>query len=353
MIDVHTHYLAEALVSAMEGRPDLPRISGAGDSRVIEYGQGNVHPLLPAMVDLERQERETGAAGVERAVLTVNLPGVDWFDEADGVAVARDVNDELAQLTRDNPNRLAALAVLPMQTPTEAAAELERADGLGLRGAMIYSNVAGEPLDPVALNDLFDVAVNRDLPLTIHPTYPLSAPSLDAYALIPTLGFLVDTTAAALHLILGGAYEGRGALKLVLCHAGSLLPQLVGRIDYEAERHGAKGLGLLAGTALPSERIELLYTDAVCASGHALRNTLDLLGPDRVMFGSDYPFWEHGRTMDAIDDAGLPAETVVEDPDRERRAAVRAVRGGLTMAAKRRPRARSAVRSFARRTGPC
>ena len=40
VIDVHTHYLAEALVSAMEGRDALPRISGSGEGRVIEYGEG-------------------------------------------------------------------------------------------------------------------------------------------------------------------------------------------------------------------------------------------------------------------------------------------------------------------------
>jgi predicted TIM-barrel fold metal-dependent hydrolase len=310
VIDVHTHYLAEALVSAMEGRDALPRISGSGEGRVIEYGEGNVHVLMPAMVDLERQKREMAAADVQRAVLTVNLPGVDWFDAADGAAIAREVNDELAQLSRDEADRFSALAVLPMQAPAEAAAELERAVGKGLRGAMIYSNIAGEAVDPVALADVLDAAVALDVPLTIHPTYPLSASTLDAYALIPTVGFLVDTTSAALRLILGGAYEGRDDLKLVLCHAGSLLPQLVGRIDYEAERHGTHGLGALSGSALPSERIELLYTDAVCASGHALRNTLDLLGRDRVMFGSDYPFWEHGRTHDAIEAAELPGETV-------------------------------------------
>jgi predicted TIM-barrel fold metal-dependent hydrolase len=309
-IDVHTHYLAEALVSAMSSRAERPRISGSGADRVIEYGAGNVHPLEPAMTDLELQRREMAAAGVGRAVLTVNLPGVDWFDPVDGVAIARDVNDELAQIVRDDPARTSALAVLPMQVPEEAAAELERAAGLGLSGAMIYSNVAGEPLDPAALRDLLDCAARLDLPLTVHPTYPLSAATLDAYALIPTLGFLVDTTAAVLRLILGGAYEGREELKLVLCHAGSLLPQIAGRVDYEAERHGEKGLGALTGTALPSERIGLLYTDAVCNSPGALRSTLDLLGPERVMFGSDYPFWEHDRTHLAIADAGLSDDSV-------------------------------------------
>lgn len=308
VIDVHTHYLAESLLSAMEARAELPRISGSGDRRLIEYGRGNAHVLLPAMVDLERQRRELADGDVDTAVLTVNLPGVDWFSPEDGTAIARDVNDELADLTRADPGRLSALAVLPMQAPDAAAAELRRSVGRGLRGAMIYSNIAGNPLDPRRISDLLDTAAELDVPITIHPTYPLSAPGLDAYALIPTLGFLVDTTAAALRLILGGAFERRPDLKLVLSHAGSLLPQLAGRVDYEAERHGAHGLGALDG--LPSERIRLLYTDVVCAWAPALRSTLELLGPDRIMFGSDYPFWEHGRSHAALRDAGFPDETV-------------------------------------------
>ena len=308
VVDVHTHYLAKAQVKAMEDRSELPRISGSGDNRVIEYGHGNAAALLPAMVDLERQEREMAEASVETAVISVNLPGVDWFPPEDGVAIAKDVNDELADMVRGAGTRLAALAVLPLQAPEPAAAELRRAVGNGLRGAMVYSNVAGAPLDPEALGEVLDAAAELDVPIVIHPTYPLSASTMDAYALIPGLGFLVDTTSAVLRLILGGAYEQRPELKLVLCHAGSLLPQIAGRIDYESERHGARGLGGLDG--LPSERMRLLYTDVVCAWPPALRNTVELLGPERIMFGSDYPFWEHGRSRETLDGAGLPADAV-------------------------------------------
>ena len=247
-------------------------------------------------------------ASVDAAVISINVPGVDWFTAADGAAVARDVNDELAEMTRADPGRKAAMAVLPLQAPDEAAAELERAVGLGLRGAMIYANVAGEPLDPNAMGGVLDVASELGVPIAIHPTYPLSASTMDAYALIPALGFLVDTTTAALRLILGGAYEDRPDLKLYLCHAGSLLPQLAGRIDYESERHAPGGLGELDG--LPSERMRLLYTDVVCAWPPALRSVMELVGPDRIMFGSDYPFWEHSRTHEALAAAEFPADVV-------------------------------------------
>jgi predicted TIM-barrel fold metal-dependent hydrolase len=304
-IDIHTHYFAAALVRALERRTELPRISEGPRGRQIEYGQGNIHPYLPAMGDIDLQLNEMDAQGIDLALLSINIPGVDWFPPADGPAVAREVNDELSDLVRRYPDRLAALATLPMQAPEAAAGELERAMGAGLRGAMVYSNIAGQPLDRPELRVVFDTAARLETPIYIHPTFPLTAGTVDAYALIPTLGFMFDTTTAAVRLVLDGLYERHPEFRLVLAHAGSLLPQLAGRIDYEAERHtGGRG----ALTVNPSEHLRLIYTDSVCVWPPALHSTLELVGSERVMFGTDYPFWDPQRTFDTIAAAGLGPE---------------------------------------------
>jgi aminocarboxymuconate-semialdehyde decarboxylase len=200
-----------------------------------------------------------------------------------------------------------ALATLPMQTADAAAAELGRAMASGFRGAMIYSNVAGRPLDDPELRVVFDTAARLEAPIFIHPTFPLTAKTVDAYALIPTLGFMFDTTTAAVRLVLDGLFERHPDFRLVLAHAASLLPQLAGRIDYEAERH-ANGRGAISVN--PSEHLRLLYTDSVCVWPPALLSTLELVGPERVMLGSDYPFWEPERTFATIEAAGLEGELV-------------------------------------------
>jgi predicted TIM-barrel fold metal-dependent hydrolase len=301
-IDVHTHYLAASLVRALERRSELPRISQGRDGRQIEYGQGNIHPVLPAMGDVELRLREMDEQGIDVAVLSINIPGVDWFPAAEGPSVARAVNDELAELVASHPDRFVALATLPLQTPEAAAAELERAIGAGFRGAMVYSNVAGGPLDTPELRVVFETAARLQTAIYIHPTFPLTADTVDAYALIPTLGFMFDTTTAAVRLVLDGLYERHPEFKLVLAHAASLLPQLAGRIDYEAERH-ANGRGALSVD--PSEQLRLLYTDCVCAWPPALHSALALVGEDRMMFGSDYPFWDPQRSFDTLQRSGL------------------------------------------------
>lgn len=306
-IDIHTHYLASTLVSALKRRTALPRISQGPQGLQIEYGRGNIHPVLPNMGDVELRLRDMDEQGIDVALLSINIPGVDWFPVADGPAVARDVNDELADLVAAHPERFAALATLPMQAPEPAAAELERVMAAGFNGAMIYSNVAGGHLDQPQLRVVFDTAARLRAPLYIHPTFPLTAATVDAYALIPTLGFMFDTTAEAVRLVLDGLYERDPEFRLVLAHAASLLPQLAGRIDYEAERH-ANGRGALSVD--PTEHLRLIYTDSVCVWPPALRSALELVGPERVMFGSDYPFWDPARTVQTIDAAGLNTEAL-------------------------------------------
>jgi predicted TIM-barrel fold metal-dependent hydrolase len=305
-IDVHTHYLASTLVSALERRAELPRITDGAQGRQIEYGKGNIHPVLANMGDVELRLADMDRQGIDVALLSINIPGVDWFPAADGAAVAHDVNDELADLVAARSDRFAALAVLPLQAPEAAAAELERVMASGFSGAMIYSNVAGRHLDQPELRVVFDTAARLEAPIYIHPTFPLTAATVDAYALIPTLGFMFDTTTAALRLVLDGLYERHPDFRLVLAHAGSLLPQLAGRIDYEAARH-ANGRGALSGD--PSEQLRLIHTDSVCVWPPALRSTLELLGPERIMFGSDYPFWDPDRGFATLEAAGLDAET--------------------------------------------
>jgi predicted TIM-barrel fold metal-dependent hydrolase len=294
--------MAQALAAALERRTDLPRITRSNGTRAIEYGAGNGHDLLPSMVDIDAQLADMEAAGIDFAVLSVNVPGVDWFPAGDGVAVAREVNDELADLTRRHPDRLGAFALLPMQAPAQAAGELERAVAAGLKGAVVFSHVAGRDLAAAGVEPVIEAAAQLDVPLMIHPTYPLSAAATDAYALIPTIGFLVDTSMAALRLIFSGLYERHPDFKLYLCHAASLLPQLAGRIDYEGTRFPG-GTGRLE--ALPSERLAQVYTDTVCQWPPALRSTLELVGPEHVMFGSDYPFWDAPAGADTLARTGL------------------------------------------------
>jgi predicted TIM-barrel fold metal-dependent hydrolase len=307
-IDVQTHWLPPVIVDLLEGRAEMPRLVDGPHGRLVEYGEGAAYPLLPEMIDLDRKIEHMDAGGVGVSVLSINIPGLDMFDPADVPSIARDVNDQLAEAVAAHPDRLEAFAALPMPAPDAAPAELERAMANGLRGAMIYSNVGGRSLDEPEFRPLFEAAERLDAPILLHPTYPLSAPSLDVHALIPVLGFLFDTTTATMRLILDGLFDRNPDLKLILGHVGSVIPYIVGRIDYESSRIPG-GLGALE--AMPSEHIRHLHVDTVSAWPPAIEMVIEYLGADRVLYATDHPFWDPAKTRDAL------AEVQLSSQDRE------------------------------------
>jgi aminocarboxymuconate-semialdehyde decarboxylase len=297
-IDVHVHYLPRALAEALERRSETPAIRRERGGPVVEWGPGIVYPMWREALDLDALAERMARGGIDTSVLSVITPSVEAFPAADAIAVAQACNDELAAAVRDYPGTYAAVAALPWQAPEAAIAELERAASLGLRGAQVPSNVAGEHLDAPRLQPVFDAAGALGLPIMLHPAYPLSGATVDVYALTTTLGFLFDTSTAALRLILGGLFVRNPAFKLYLCHVGSLLPYILGRLDYEAARYdGATG----ALTVAPSEHVKRLYTDSVCVWPPALRLSLEVFGAEHVMFGTDEPFWETGRALAAVE----------------------------------------------------
>ena len=66
-------------------------------------------------------------AGITVQVLSNTGPGPDLVPGAEGIAIAREMNDHLAAAIARHPDRFAGFAVLPMQSPDACAAELARA----------------------------------------------------------------------------------------------------------------------------------------------------------------------------------------------------------------------------------
>ena len=298
---MHTHFLTTALADALRKREELPQIVTRNGREFVAYAPGVAYPLVADMIDLDEKLARIDDAGLDFAILSVNIPGVDYFAVADAPALARDVNDELLECVARHPDTLAALATLPLQAPEAAAEELERAVGQGLKGAMMYANVAGRPLDELEFRVAFAAAAELDVPVLLHPARPIYSQNIGVHMLVPVIGFLFETTVATLRLIYEGLFDRHSELKLILAHTGSLVPHLAGRIDYEGGRLGA-GPGLQTP---PLEALGRLYTDTVSAWVPALRSAIDFLGPEQVLLGTDAPFWDPDRTYGPLEQLGL------------------------------------------------
>lgn len=302
-VDVQTHYLPEAVVAALATRATWPRVIEGDGRREVEYGPGVTFPLGPEMESIETKLAAMDAAGIAVSVLSVTPAGLDYLDPATATAVARAANDELAEATAVHDRRLEGLATLPMQDPGAAAGELERAVGRGLKGAMVYSNVAGRYLDEPAFRDVFEVAARLDVPLALHPTFPVNADGLEGHGMLTGVGFLYDTSTATLRLLFDGLFERHPDFRFLLAHVGGILPYVSGRLDYAWERRRERG-GSSPGP--PSELLRRIYVDAVCSAPRSLAFAVDFFGDDHVLYATDHPFWDPARTNDTVAQVSLP-----------------------------------------------
>ncbi len=308
VIDVHIHYLPPALLGTFMRRTKPPRAARQEGRLVLDFGDGYTERIDARLADPALLLENLHRAGVDRAVVSINQPGVLKLPAAEARAVAREANDELAELVGTGGGALDGLATLPWQDADAAVDELGRAASLGLKGAMVCSNVAGRPLDSPDFDAVFGAAESGSMPLLLHPTVPAQVAAVSDHGLICAVGFLFDTTTAILRMIFAGTFDRHPGLKVILAHAGSLLPLLTGRIDREYER-GALPCTLPAGRR-PSDYVRALYTDTIAGSPGALELAIELLGADRVCFGSDYPFGSQRDALDLVTATSLAPETV-------------------------------------------
>jgi predicted TIM-barrel fold metal-dependent hydrolase len=305
LIDIHSHYMPKELARALERRSKAPRIFQRDGKPFVEYGAGSITPLTPVFSDPELIIERMDEAGIDHAVLSVTIPGVDCLDADAGVEVADASNYETAEIVAQHPDRFSGLATVPLQAPDQAVEVLQRALAIGLKGAMIYSNVAGGHLDEPSRRVFFDTAGSLGVPIMLHPTYPLCAPSVMKGGMIEIAGFLFDTTTAALRLVIDGLYDRHPDFKFIVPHAGSLIPYFVGRIDHFG-RARPGSTGNIQGEA--GEHIRKFYVDSVCEWAPAMRFCCDFFGVDRIMHGSDHPFWPMPFGPRLLDELELSAE---------------------------------------------
>jgi aminocarboxymuconate-semialdehyde decarboxylase len=290
IVDTHSHVIPPGVVAAMRAgdAPDGIALENLDGTPWAVHRQGYRYPLPPHFHDLTARLAHMDTTGISEAVVSIAPPlFLYWADLAEGVDAARLVNDELARMARDSGGRLSALATLPMRDPDAAVAELRRAVGeLGLRGAEIGPHVEGVHLDDFRLRPVLAAAQQLGVPLLVHPYYVGAQPELADFYLTNLLGNPWQTAVCAARLILSGTLDRLPSLDLVLVHGGGHLPYQHGRLDrgYEV-RPEAQGC-----RDLPSSYLRRFHYDSLTHDPRALRFLLELVGADRVVFGTDVPF---------------------------------------------------------------
>jgi 6-methylsalicylate decarboxylase len=228
-------------------------------------------------------------AGIDVAVTSISTPGVHTGDDTAARALARRCNEMAADMIRDRPDRFGGFACLPLPDVDGALAELAYAfDELRLDGVVLFSNARGTYLGDPHFNPLFDELQRRAAVVFVHPN-PSPDPGAHTLGLPDSLiDFPADTTRAIARLHYGNTFARTPDVKYVLSHAGGTVPYLAGRFGIIDEMNVIPGAEA-RGTA--AETFRRLYWDTALSWGDpVLRMLREIVGIDRVVFGTDFPY---------------------------------------------------------------
>jgi aminocarboxymuconate-semialdehyde decarboxylase len=293
-IDVHAHLVPRAVWQAAQaGRDwyDYRHEPGEGLGTFVGNGKRSGFASPKVRFTPEERLKDMDAQGVDVQVVSIHTPFFGYhLDAAQGRALAREVNDEIAALTRQWPQRFAGLATLPVQDVKVAIDELERAvTGLGLKGAELDTVVNGDNWDDPKFLPLFKAAEAMGAVLFFHPQpqHNFMTQRTTRYGLANSLGVIVEDAIVVAILILGGVLDACPDLKVCVAHGGGPACFAMGRIDrsWQGMRPEQRTI-----PRPPSSYQRRLYYDTVVGSEKALRFLLDEVGADRVVLGSDWPF---------------------------------------------------------------
>jgi predicted TIM-barrel fold metal-dependent hydrolase len=290
---------------AIEEHFSVPQVTRGIDQATISrrgYRPRSTAPNAPNPLELlpeigERRLKSMDEAGIDVQVLSISGPGPDLVPGPDGVAMARAVNDHLAEAVARHPDRFAGFAALPLQSPDACARELARTvRELGFHGAMVNGTTEGRFLDHPSYDGLFAAAVELDVPIYIHPHIPPEPVRRAYFSDLPAgasrvletagWGWHSETAVHLLRLVLAGTLDRHPRLKLIIGHMGEMLPMMLDRAD-QVFRHDIDHLTRPVGRAILDQ---VWITTSGIFTAPPFLATLLTFGIDRIMFSVDYPY---------------------------------------------------------------
>ncbi|MGW0465448.1 amidohydrolase family protein [Streptomyces sp. NPDC003027] len=281
LIDVHHHAIPPSYAAALGDRVAIPGVD---------------YPTWSPEASLEVMDGH----GIAASVLSITAPGVSFVDGDRSRRLAREVNEYYAALIAEHPSRFGAFAILPLPDVAAAKDELAYAiDHLGLDGVGMLTSYGNRYLGDPEFEPLLAEIAERGLPVHVHPGTP-PAKDVATFDLPPSLyDFTFETTRTVVDLLFSGVLDRLPHLKLIVSHAGGTLPFLAQRLTYGptigkylSERAPKDVIGSLRG---------LYYDIAMSANRFALPALTELAAPDRILFGSDFPFMPAAHTTENVE----------------------------------------------------
>lgn len=291
-IDTHTHIIPEHL-------PDFAKKFGYGDFITLQHHepgkawmmQGNkrFREILANCWDAGIRLREMEAHKTDMQVIcTIPVMFSYWAQAKDCLEVSKFLNDDIATTVNNHPDKFIGLATVPMQDPALAVQELERCMKNGYKGVQIGSNVNNLNLSEPQFDEFFAACESLHAAILVHPWQMMGQEHMAKYWLPWLVGMPAEISRAICSMIFGGVFEKYKHLKVCFAHGGGSFLPTISRIEHGWDCR--PDLVAIDNPVNPKEYLGKFWVDSHVCDHKMLQYIIDLVGADKVMQGSDYPF---------------------------------------------------------------
>ena len=212
-----------------------------------------------------------------------------WAKPDDTLDLAKFLNDHIAGIIQDYPDRFIGLGTLPMQAPELAVIELERCvKDIGLSGVQLGTHINEWNLDAPELFPVFQAAEELGAAIFVHPWDMMAKDKMPKYWLPWLVGMPAEASLAICSMIFGGVFEQLPKLRVAFAHGGGSFPSTIGRIAHGFDVR--PDLCAVDNDVNPQEYLGRFYLDSLVHDPVVLKYIVDIIGKDRILLGTDYPF---------------------------------------------------------------
>lgn len=291
-IDTHTHIIPKHL-------PDFTKKFGYGDFIQLDHhqpgkawmmqGSKKFREILENCWDPEVRIREMAEHKADMQVICTIPVMFSYNAQAnDCLELSQFLNDDIAATVNKYPGKFIGLATVPMQNTKLAIQELERCMKNGYKGVQIGSNVNNLNLHEAQFDEFFAACESLNAAILVHPWQMMGQEHMSKYWLPWLVGMPAEISRAICSMIFGGVFEKYKNLKVCFAHGGGSFLPTISRIEHGWDCR--PDLVAIDNKNNPKNYLGKFWVDSHVCDHKMLQYVIDLVGADKVMQGSDYPF---------------------------------------------------------------
>ncbi|MBL4909290.1 MAG: amidohydrolase [Alteromonadaceae bacterium] len=292
VIDMHSHFLPKIWPDLAEkfGSANWPWMKHTQTGKaMLMLGDKEFRPIYQACWDGATRIEEMDKDNIDIQIMSATPVLFAYARPAQQAnECAQLFNDLSLEICSHDPQRLKTLAQVPLQDIDASCIEVSRAVKNGHIGVQIGNHVGNKNLDDEGLVTFLQHCASENIPVLVHPWDMLGSERMPKYMLQWLVAMPAETQLSIMSLILSGAFERISKdLKICFAHGGGNFSFQIGRVD-NAWRQ--RDIVRKDCPKLPSTYVDRFYVDSAVFSNESLQLLTAVMGDDRVLLGSDYPF---------------------------------------------------------------